>query len=247
MARSKRRAVNLLMFMVATAAIGSGASQARAQYGMGMGYGGMFMGFNPVPSPGNYLNQHALTRAAAGSREPSRTVYANNPNAYINKIRDNGFSSHYSPDSRRPTEYATARRARNARLTSNNQPAPATDSVAATKPVVPIGNFFNEARKLVWPSDAPLSGELGGKRDTSDQASLVVKELVDQHGAAPITTVTDARQKLLDYGQPALQLIRSITTPLIAENFHMFMLSLYESLAAAASPADSTATANPTR
>jgi hypothetical protein len=112
---------------------------------------------------------------------------------------------------------------------------------------IPIGSFFDAARKLVWPSDAPVTGDLGPKRDTSDQASLMVMELAEKHGAAPITTVTNARQKLIDYGQPALQLLRSVTTPQIADSFHVFMLSLYESLAAAANPAEITSTANPAR
>ena len=129
----------------------------------------------------------------------------------------------------------------------NDQPPPATDPATAARTAIPISSFFDASRKLIWPSDAPVAGDLGPKRDTSDQASLVVMELVEKHAAAPITTVTDARQKLIDYGQPALQLIRSVSTPQIAENFHIFMLSLYESLAAAANPPEITSTANPTR
>jgi hypothetical protein len=77
---------------------------------------------------------------------------------------------------------------------------------------------------------------LRAKRDLSDQASLVVLEEIKQHPAASITTVTEARQRLLDYGRPALQAIRAESTPRIADVFHSFLLSLYESLAQAASP-----------
>ena len=58
--------------------------------------------------------------------------------------------------------------------------------------------------------------------------------------------MTFAREKLLVYGQPALQVIRSTTTPRIAENFHNFLLSLYDSLAQAANPPEVTATTNST-
>jgi len=55
------------------------------------------------------------------------------------------------------------------------------------------------------------------------------------HGeAASLSTVTQARQKLLDYGRPALKEIRQSATPRIADTFHLFLLSLYESLAQAA-------------
>ena len=107
---------------------------------------------------------------------------------------------------------------------------------AVPRPVVPIGSFFNASRMLVWPSDAPVAGDLIVKRDISDQACLEVADLVDKHGSAPITTVTSTRQKLLDYGQPALHFMRTHTTPRVAETFHLFLLSLYESLAQAANP-----------
>ena len=102
MTSNERRRGYVLAFFVATVALEIGASQARAQYGMGMGMG-FFGGFNPVPQPGNFINQHALTRAAAGSKLPSTNVYANNPSAYINRVRDPGFSfsEHYGFRSRR--------------------------------------------------------------------------------------------------------------------------------------------------
>jgi hypothetical protein len=79
-------------------------------------------------------------------------------------------------------------------------------------------------------------GDLKAKRDLSDQASLVVLEETQQHPAASITTVTEARQRLLDYGRPALQAIRAESTPRIADVFHAFLLALYDSLEQAAWP-----------
>ena len=52
--------------------------------------------------------------------------------------------------------------------------------------------------------------------------------------------VTDCSRR-----QPALQLIRSHSTPRIAENFHQFLLSLYDSLAAAANPTELASAAKP--
>ena len=139
--------------------------------------------------------------------------------------------------SRWSPEYQPVRgRSRNVTQTSTNPPQPAAATATVPRPVVPIGSFFNASRMLVWPSDAPVAGELIVKRDISDQACLDVSDLVDKHGSAPITTVTSTRQKLLDYGQPALQFMRTHTTPRVAETFHLFLLSLYESLAQAANP-----------
>jgi hypothetical protein len=244
----KKRLYDLLAILVATAALGPGASQGHA---MGYGYG-IMGGFNYVPSPGDFINQHSLLNAGRAGAPVSNNVYAGNPNAYINRIRDSGFVPHAGIVDRRSPGYQASRWRPQQSLgqASNSQPqraAPtATASAATRRPVVPIGSFFDASRMLVWPSDSPVEGDLITKRDTSDQACLVVSDLVDKHRSAPITTVTYARQRLLEYGQPALQFIRSHTTPRIAENFHQFMLSLYDSLAAAANPTELASAANPT-
>jgi hypothetical protein len=243
MTRNNPRRSYLLAIVVATAALELGVSRAHA---MDMMFG--IGGFNYVPSPGDFLTQHALLNAGRARGPVSNNVYANNPNAFVNRVRDNGFVPHAGIVDRRSPGYQASRmRAPSLSLASNNSPPPAASTAKAARPVVPIGSFFDVARKLVWPSDAPVEGDLITKRDISDQACLVVSDLVDQHRSAPITSVTYARNRLLEYGQPALQLIRSHTTPRIAENFHQFLLSLYDSLAAAANPTELASAANPTR
>jgi hypothetical protein len=232
MSRGQRRYFRVSVFLFTTATLACGANPARAQFGMGMGMG-MFGGM--VPSPQQFINDHALVRAGAGRKEPSRNVYANNSNSFINRIRDNGFSSHSSARSHRSPGYEVERRAAPSPSQVSKQPAPAEANV---RPTYPISSFFNTARQIVWPNESPATEELKPKRDISDQASLTVLELVEKHRSAPITTVTDARQKLLDYGQPALRVARSVSTPRLADSFHMFLLSLYDSLGAAANPAD---------
>ena len=244
MTSNNPRPYDLLAILVATAALELGASQVHA---MGYGYG-ILGGFNYVPSPGDFLNQHSLLNAGRARGPVSNNVYANNPNAFIHRIRDNGFVPHAGIVDRRSPGYQASRlRPQSLSQTSNNRPAPAASSATAAVrgPVVPIGSFFDASRMLVWPSDAPVEGDLITKRDTSDQACLVVSDLVDKHRSAPITTVTYARNRLLEYGQPALQSIRSHSTPRIAENFHQFMLSLYDSLAAAANPTELASATNP--
>ena len=245
MTSNNPRPYDLLAILVATAALELGASQVHA---MGYGYG-ILGGFNYVPSPGDFLNQHSLLNAGRARGPVSNNVYANNPNAFIQRIRDNEFVPHAGIVDRRSPGYQASRlRPQSLSQTSNNRPAPAASSATAAVrgPVVPIASFFDASRMLVWPSDAPVEGDLITKRDTSDQACLVVSDLVDKHRSAPITTVTYARNRLLEYGQPALQSIRSHSTPRIAENFHQFMLSLYDSLAAAANPTELASATNPT-
>ena len=84
-----------------------------------------------------------------------------------------------------------------------------------------------------------MDGEFLGKREASDQASLVVLKETKQHGVASITSATEARQKLVEYGRPALKQLRAAATPPIADSFHRFLLSLYDSLEAAASAPNS--------
>ncbi len=115
-------------------------------------------------------------------------------------------------------------------------PAPSPTAGTAPRPVVPLASFFDGAKRLLWPSDAPVAGDLQQKRDIADEGSLVVLGELQAQGRASIASVADSRQKLLDYGQPALREIRASATPPVAETFHAFLFALYESLAQAADP-----------
>ncbi len=256
MTRKNPRLGRLLVPLVAMAALALAGSPAHA-----IGFGGMGVigGFNYVPSPTDFLNSHSLLNASRAGPPASNNVYAGNPNAYINRIRDNGFVPHSGIVDRRTPGYQASRMQLNSQgqaivsrpptspaLTSPGAAAAVAAVASARKLVVPIGSFFDASRILVWPSDSPVEGDLITKREISDQACLVVADLVEKFKSAPITTVTTARNRLLEYGQPALQFMRSKTTPRIAETFHQFLLSLYDSLDAAANPTAYASAANPT-
>jgi hypothetical protein len=114
-----------------------------------------------------------------------------------------------------------------------------------SRPLVPLTSFFNAQNQLVWPADAPTTGALKEKRDLFDQSARNVLDEVKKNGVASLATVTDTRQKLLDYGRPALQDVRTRETARIADSFHGFLLMLYDSLAQAANPPAATAAAGP--
>jgi hypothetical protein len=234
MTRSKWRWPGLLPILLGFTVLGLHPGQARAQWGMGYGWGWGELGFRYVPSPTDFLNQQALTRGR--QERPSHSPYANNPNAYFNRIRDNGFVSHYDVARRRAPAYQPVRTTAYVPPTRvEPQPAAAT---AASRPVTPLASFFNAAQELVWPSESPTNGDLKEKRDRADQAGLAVLEETRRQVPASVSSVTRARQKLIDYGQPALQEVRAQATPPIADSFHNFLLSLYDSLAQAAWPPD---------
>jgi hypothetical protein len=216
---------------------------AKAQWGIGYGWG--MMGVGPSPST-QLLNDHAMARTGiAAARQPGRShsPYSSNPNAYFNRIRDNGFTSHYDVRRRRAPSYQPVRAASlgNGGRTDSRpaQPAP------APAPVVALASFFDGSLALVWPQESPIDGEFKEKRDLSDRASLIVLKQTKDYGSAPITSVTEARQKLIDYGRPALNQLRTMTTPPIADSFHRFLLSLYDSLEASAWPPEAAPVSQP--
>ena len=130
MTSNNPRLYNLLAILVATAALELGASQVHA---MGFGYG-ILGGFNYVPSPGDFLNQHSLLNAGRARGPVSNNVYANNPNAFIHRIRDNGFVPHAGIVDRRSPGYQASRlRPQSLSQTSNNQPQPAASSADCTR------------------------------------------------------------------------------------------------------------------
>ena len=209
--------------------------RAHAQFGFGGGFGGGFgfgygAAFSQVPKPESYLYQKSLVDAQRPIQIPSRNVYANNSNSYINHIRDNGFVDRYSADRREIPQYRYAAR-----------PAAVANAAPSAEqgPMLPLASFYEANNKLEWPANAPIEGDLKQKRDVSDKACDVVLAETKQNRVAALASVTDARQKLLEYGRPALAYVRAHETPRVADTFHMFMLSLYESLAQAANPATS--------
>ncbi len=193
MGRSRQVHVAIPVLVVALVML-SWPRSARAIGGMGFGWG---WGMGQVPSPSDYINQHALVRAGRPQNLPSRTPYANNPNSYINNLRDNGLVSHVDVRRREAPAYRPVRTG----STGNDR--------SASSPTLPIASFFDPSNRLAWPSESPTGGDLLAKRDLSDQASLIVLNETRVNGIALISSATTAREKLLAYGRPALRDVRA--------------------------------------
>ncbi|MFI5459828.1 MAG: hypothetical protein ACHRXM_30775 [Isosphaerales bacterium] len=224
----------IVAVIVAAAVFGLGPRRAEAQFGTGTGcdgYGFGFGGFSQVPKPESFLYQNALVAAGRDNHIPSRGLYANNLNSYFNHIRDNGFVERH-PGARRDDPARSGY--------GPPRPSPATTRTATNvrpqMPVLPLSSFYDQKNQLVWPGDAPTAGELKEKRTIFDRASEVVLAETKKNGVASMATVTDAQQKLLDYGRPGLQYVRAHETPGVPDTYHMFLLSLYESLSHAVNP-----------
>jgi hypothetical protein len=234
MSAGTRRNNVLVVFFMTTAVLGFSPTRAKAQWGFGGGFGGFgwgFGGFSQVEKPDSFLYSKALVDSQRDTHIPSRTVYSNNPNSYINHVRDNGFVDRYDVERRDPAYYRYAQPpVQNPRMT------PTAMTVTQQKPSLPLASFYNAEGHIVWPGDAPTDGELKDKRSEFDQASQTVLAELKKNGVASISTVTEARQKLLDYGRPGLKYVRTHETPRVADSYHLFLLSLYESLAQAVNP-----------
>jgi hypothetical protein len=219
----------LLAAVLAVAASGLGAGRAQAQWGGG-GFG-FFGGFGGnVQQPSDFLNSVALGQMNHVRGPMQNNVYANNPNSYINHVRDNGFVDRYYPD-RIPSwqPYSgSASRPRAQRTT------PTAATVAPSRPVVPLASFYSDKGEFIWPGDAPTAGDLKEKREAFEKACRAVLDEVKKNRVASIASVTEARQKLLEYGRPALKYIKEHETSRVADSFHIFLLALYDSLAQAA-------------
>ncbi len=222
----------IVAVIVAAAAFGLGPRRAEAQFGFGTGFDGFGFGFgfgfgafSQVPKPESFLYQKALVDAGATPRCPpvtstptikcptSTTFVPTRLSSATRSRRDD--RAHYGYGPHRPSP-ATTRTATN---------------VAPHISVWPLSSFYDEKNQLVWPGDAPTAGELKEKRAIFDRASDVVLAETKKNGVASVATVTDARQKLLDYGRPGLQYVRAHENPRVSDTYHMFLLSLYESLA----------------
>ena len=248
------------VFLAAFAApVALGPGRAEAQYGFG-GFGG-FGGFPNQYGAQNeqMLNSWALQNGAKATMGPKQNnVYAGNPNAYINHLHDDGYIEKYDVGTRREIEASIGRYSDGPPpsyyRSLDSRPAPAPAAAPAppqmVAPNLPLSTFFDRYQKLVWPGGSPDYGDLGTRRATADLACLAVLNDYNLRGLAQVGTVTEARAKLVDYGRPALQYIRDNSTPRVADTFHLFLLSLYDSLAQAATvpkPASAVAGSAPAR
>ena len=183
---------SLLVGIIALTAFAAMPAPAHAQFGMGGGFGGGwgwgFGGFSQVPKPESYLYQKSLVDAARPIPTPSRNVYANNPNSYINHLRDNGFVEHYSTVRREPSHYRSGDSPRTAQTVLR---------VAQPMPALPITSFYRPDGKIEWPADAPTAGDLAQRRAAFEPACQAVFDEVKKNSVASIATVTESRREAL--------------------------------------------------
>ncbi len=225
------RAIRIAAF---AAALALPAGHARGQFGYGFGF------YQPGSMSQQMLDGWALQNGARATMGPvQNNVYAGNPNGYVHRLREPGLLERYDPETRREIESRVGRFSHSSppsRRVAAAAPAPAPVAAAAppAAPDVPLASFFDRYQKLVWPHESPVHGDLGPVRGAADLATLAVLNDQALRGLARVTTVTEARTRLVDYGRPALAYMRENTTARIADTFHQFMLSLYESLGQAA-------------
>jgi hypothetical protein len=218
-----------------------GGRQAEAQYYGG--YGGFGFGYNQnAYSDVNFLNSWSLQNASAAA--------ANRPKALTAprfESRDDSIYEKYDLQTRMSMIDRVARDPAGEMgtadpsgvLPSAPRPRPKTTTPSGPTPppypnTVNLANYFNKDHQLIWPSVSPISGDYGKKQTVADLAALAVLNEYNMKGLAQLSTVTDARQKLLDYGRPALQYVRESSTPALADSFHVFLLALYGNLGNAA-------------
>ena len=190
----------LLVVFVAAAILSLLPGRAEAQFGFGMGMGGFgwgFGGFSQVPKPESFLYQKALVDARTTRICLPVTSTLTIPTLTSTTFVTTGLWSGIRRARDDPAHYGYAPR-----------PSPATTPTAMTvaprMPVLPLSSFYNRQSQFVWPGDAPTAGELKEKRAIFDRASDAVVAETKKNGVASMATVTDARQKLLDYGRPGL-------------------------------------------
>lgn len=213
---------------------------AEAQFGFG-GFGGY--GFYPrayTPPSVSMLNRVAVTRAGMDQEQLNRTSLSAPQDRYAYRNQTIALQQRYDVESTRGIEID--RRHRGTDIPGTNAaPSPPrgpgggqVGGPTAPRPVLPLTSFVNDQNQVVWPADAPITGDLGPKRDQADAAISTAAEQFRAMSSATVSTVARARQELLNYGRPALQEIRQTSTARVADTFHLFLLSLYDSLAQAA-------------
>jgi hypothetical protein len=229
--RANSSAAAVALAVVMLGGLGPAARPAHAQWGWG-GWG--WGGGGQIANRAIFSNINARSASAANYAYSIRqhlpgsgNVYAGNPNAFVNHMRDTSFYQTYNVSTRRATGEPVAA---SAGLTATDE------TPTRGRQTLPLERFFSAAGVLVWPSEAPKEGRLGESRATADQAAAAVYQEVKARGFAPVGLISDARTKVVEYGRPALTYLREHTTAAVVESFHQFLLGLYDALGAAGTP-----------
>jgi hypothetical protein len=214
------------LVLAMAALVGLAPTAAHGQIGYGWWFGGY-----QTPSSVQFLNDQALarTRAIAATRSQPQALRAPSRSG-----RDTTFFERYDPETRRAMEDRVARRPSRASRPAPAAPAPAPADPTPRRHVVALATLFNDQDEVRWPPSAPVEGSLQSLRRASDAASLEVLQETRNRGVAKVASVTEARDRLLDYGRPALALVRSRGDAETEDIFHTFLVALYDSLGAAA-------------
>ena len=232
--------IKLLATLTVTLAPLALADRAQAQYGGFGGFGGFGFGYNQnAYRDVNFLNSRSLVNASiAGANRPQPVQ------APVFPVRDESIYDRYDTQTREAMMNRVARDPAAEMSTvvpGGTLPPPRSSSPRPKAPAGPsepttvnLANYFDKDQHLVWPSMSPITGDFGKKQEVADLATLAVLNEYNMKGLARVSTVTDARQKLLDYGRPALQYVREHSTPALSDTFHVFLLSLYGNLGNAA-------------
>lgn len=233
--RPRSRRTLLRGFLGALLLLICSSGQAEAQFGFG-GFGGGFgWGFpHPYTPPSvSAINQRANVRSGMDQEALNRTSLGT-PDRFAYRREAVSMQQRFDVNSMRGTNEARAGRGTRSPGAPGNAGGGSAPQGAVARPSLEITSFVNTQDQLVWPSDAPVSGDLIGRRDEADEAIHGVVEEYRAMNFAQINTVASAREALIGYGQPALQYLRENSTARVADSFHLFLLSLYDSLAQAA-------------
>ncbi len=224
-------------FLVTVLAHGVSSPTAEAQnfgygngfgYGSGYGFGGLYYRSPSV----DYINEHALVTARAGAVDRPQNLTA--PRDAYEMAVDSGSKMRYDAGLTDRYDISTRRDVQDRSRVSESVKGPVPARAPARR-IVPLSTFFeNSPPRLVWPANAPADGDLEQKRAVADRAVLAVLAETNRSGSASLTVATEARSKLLEYGRPALAEIRGRSTLRVADSFHQFLLSLYDSIGQAA-------------
>lgn len=241
--------IGRLVIFLALVALAS-ERPAQAQWGFGgggFGWGGWGGWGYPLPSYAYGVAPRASVRdgirvdtSNSYERSARTSIYRDRFDAATMRRLEDQVARRRFPASQQQNNSATANPARVATpapASNANTGANSNTTLASHQQQAPsLSSFFDDGGKLAWPGESPVDGDLAAKRQAADEAiAAVFKHRNDPDGAS-VTLAANARKKLLAYGQPALQVMRTTRPHAIADNFHSYLLELYDALAAATAP-----------
>lgn len=165
-------------------------------YGQNYNYGFQRYGMSGLGgTPYDSMLQSQFNQGMRAAQHQMANTAPADPDQVANLFNPDPFAQGQRPNQAMQPRYDVRKKTRRTVQSKDNQ---------ASK-LLPRGQVLSADGKVLWPARAPAGGELGKARETAESAIRAAVKETEEGRKASVQSVVEAKERLYDYGRPALK------------------------------------------